>query len=116
MQQFRAKVRSRRFLIGGSRIAYSGMSAPLMNIRVDAEGEPIDFGLSFLGPKREVFLGTLQPDESFTLPLSNVAGVWAVSATSMDTFVDCSIATEPSGVIPELQDFVDLRMLGERNG
>ena len=116
MQQFSAKVTSRRFLIGGSRIAHSGTSATLMNIRVDAEGEPIDFGLSFLAPKREVFLGTLQPDETFTLPLSNVAGVWAVSATSVDTFVHCSIATGPPEIIPELQQFVERRILGERNG
>ena len=92
---YRQKVRRKTFLWGGDGVSKlpPGDIRCFLQIRVDEDGEPIRIGM-----KRKqgnpVEVGTLYPGESFTFPLKDVLGIYALVDDPEHCWVDCAIVVD----------------------
>lgn len=91
--QYRVKVRSTpTFLIGGVGVV-DGFSAPCtLVVRVDEDGEQVNFGVYKEAPMqsdKNKSLGFLDPAQTLLIGIDDMRGVYASCST--ETFVDCYI-------------------------
>ncbi|MFN9644692.1 MAG: hypothetical protein ACK6BG_06140 [Cyanobacteriota bacterium] len=90
------KSRSKTYLWGGDRITTRLSSSLFLTFRVEDMGEPIIFGIYKAGiggvASEEVEIGTLMENETFTIQLNDVTGIYAQCRDSdVDTKVECFI-------------------------
>jgi hypothetical protein len=91
---YEVKVRGTMFLWGSAGITVdAAFSKPiLLHVRNNVFGEVVTVGTQIAsGP--QTILGTLQPGESYSIPIQNISGVFATCA--LETSVDCLIHTSP---------------------
>src|SRR5512135_432503 len=89
MSRYRVKVRGTKFLWGSSGVTVNLEWPMLLTIRVDEFGEPITFGTESTSENSHKTFGTLQPGESYTIPLLNLRGVFA--HCDLDSNVSCTL-------------------------
>jgi hypothetical protein len=90
------KSRSKTYLWGGDGITTRLNSSLLFTFRVVDMGESIIFGIYKAGvggtASEEVEIGTLKENETFTIQLNDVTGIYAqCSDRDVDTKVECFI-------------------------
>jgi hypothetical protein len=91
---YEVRVRGTMFLWGSAGIAVdTTFSKPLLlHVRNHVFGEVVTIGTQVASGVKHVF-GTLQPGESFSIPIQNISGVFATCA--LETNVDCLIHASP---------------------
>jgi hypothetical protein len=89
---YEVRVRGTMVLWGSAGITVdTGYTKPLLlHVRNHVFGEVVTVGTQVASGARTV-LGTLQPGESFSIPIQNISGVFATCA--LETGVDCQIHT-----------------------
>jgi hypothetical protein len=91
------KSKSKTFLWGGDGIKTRLNSSLLFTFRVEDMGEPIVFGVYKAGiggaAPQELEIGTLNENETFTIQLNDVTGIYAQckKENQVDTKVECFI-------------------------
>lgn len=90
------KSKSKTYLWGGNGITTRLNSSLLFTFRVEDMGEPIIFGVYKAGiggaASEEIEIGTLKENETFTIQLDDVTGIYAQCRDSdVDTKVECFI-------------------------
>ena len=96
MTQYEVKVRGRMYLWGSAGVTVNLAWPMLLAFRVDVFGEAITFGTETSTPNSVVTFGTLQPGESYTIPLQNLRGVFA--NCDLNTSVYCTLIVPQVGV------------------
>jgi len=88
---YRVKVRpTTTYLWGNAAIGQSPSSPLFLTLRVDEIGDPITFGTVDLQPPRTPMpVGTLNPGEVYTVPLTSLVAVYATPANH--TWVTCVV-------------------------
>jgi hypothetical protein len=91
---YEVRVRGTMFLWGSAGIGVDAtFTKPLLlHVRNHVFGEAVTVGTQLASGVKQV-LGTLQPGECFSIPIQNMAGVFATCA--LETNVDCLIHTSP---------------------
>ncbi len=90
------KSKSKTYLWGGDGITIRLSSSLFFTFRVEDMGEPIVFGVYKAGvggaASEEIQIGTLKKNETFTIQLNDVTGIYAQCRDSnVDTKVECFI-------------------------
>lgn len=90
------KSKSKTYLWGGDGITTRLNSSLLFTFRVEDMGEPIIFGVYKAGiggaVSEEIEIGTLKENETFTIQLNDLTGIYAQCRDSdVDTKVECFI-------------------------
>jgi hypothetical protein len=93
MYSYEVKVRDRVWLWGSAGIRVNLNWPVLLTIRNNLFGEAIQIGTQRGGVDAQQ-IGSLQPGESYTIPLVGLSGVFATCST--DTSVACTIDTPAS--------------------
>ncbi len=89
MNSYDVKVRGTMYLWGSAGITVNLGWPLLLVVRNDVVGDPITIGTETTTTDSRKTFGTLQPGESYTLPLLNLRGVFAKCDT--DSNVTCTI-------------------------
>ncbi len=89
MCRYRIRVRGKIFLWGSEGITLNLLWPMLLTVRVDQFGEQISLGSEAVGTPGFKDLGTLNPGETYTIPLINLKGVFAQCA--LDSEVTCTL-------------------------
>ena len=89
MIRYQVKVRGTMYLWGSAGITVDLEWPLLLNIRNDVFGEPVTFGTETTSADSRKTFGTLQPGESYTIPLLNIRGVFA--SCDLDSPVTCTL-------------------------
>jgi len=79
------------FLWGSGGVTVNLEWPMLLTIRVDEFGEPITFGTETTSQNSRKTFGTLQPGETYTIPLISLRGVFA--HCELDSQVTCTLTT-----------------------
>ena len=102
MPRYTVKVKKtdniKTYLWGGKGVNTELKSPLFFTFRVVDMGEAIKFGTSKPGsPSKESELGILQENETFTIQLNGISGIWAICGNgSVDTKVECFIESTQS--------------------
>jgi hypothetical protein len=89
MRRYRVKVRGRVYLWGSAGIDTNSDLPLLLSVRVDDFGEPVTLEIKRRGEDELELLGTLQPGETYTLPITQMQGLAGFS--NVDSCVYCSL-------------------------
>lgn len=100
MSRYTVKVKKsqdKTYLWGGEGVLIRLNSPLFFTIRVLDMGEEIEFGLYKKGGTPEnVPLGNLKENETFTIQLNDISGIYAKCKETVDTKVECFIESSQS--------------------
>ena len=113
---FQQRIRSCRCILLGSHAARFRSPLSFAHIRVDADGESVRLELVLENPRREVFIGILQPDGVLSVPLSGASAVCASCSAGIDTYIQVHVDSDEQVLVHELQQFIEGSFIGATNG